>query len=92
MMVLTIYRSVSVVSIILSVFLVVLDMMVIHDPSLDGFGIASTFVLPPLGILFAAISFQKTASNRDIALIVMNLLIFLSFFMYMLFGTLLFGV
>ncbi|EPY05685.1 hypothetical protein PAALTS15_19193 [Paenibacillus alvei TS-15] len=91
-MVSTIYRWLSIVSIILSVFLVVLDMLVIHDPSLDGFGIVSTFVLPPLGIIFAAISFQQTASNKDIALIVLNLLIFLSFFMYMFFGTLFFGV
>lgn len=91
-MVSTIYRWLSIVSIILSVFLVVLDIVVIHNPSLDGFGIVSTFVLPPLGIIFAAISFQKTVSNKDIALIVLNLLIFISFFMYMFFGTLFFGV
>ena len=91
-MILTKYRWVPIITIILSVFLVILDKFVIHDRSLDGFGIVSTFVLPPLGIIFAAISFKKTASNRDIALIVINLLIFLSFFMYMVFGTLLFGV
>ncbi|MFC4098118.1 hypothetical protein [Paenibacillus xanthanilyticus] len=70
---------------------VVDGLYVTHRQSYDGFGMLATFILPPIGIAAASLANKRSDSAKDLLLICLNILAFFTFWLYMFFGTLLWG-
>ncbi|AOZ94376.1 hypothetical protein [Paenibacillus crassostreae] len=91
-MILTKSRSIAIGTFALTIILFIVDGFLIHSNQwFDGIGIMSTNVIPPIGIVCATVSLKRTGSNKDIVLITINTIALFLFFIYMFFGTLLFG-
>ncbi|MGG3283406.1 hypothetical protein [Paenibacillus solani] len=85
-------RIIALVTFAITVVLVIIDGFFLHYGSpFDGYGLASTFVLPPIGCIASVISVKKTGSKLDVALILMNVFAFFSIFLYMFLGTMFMG-
>ena len=84
-------RSISIGTFLISIILFMIDGLFVHKGPFNGIGILSTGILPPIGIIFAIIAINKTGSLKDNILIILNVIAFLSFFLLMFFGTLIFG-
>ncbi|OBZ10147.1 hypothetical protein [Bacillus sp. FJAT-26390] len=79
-------------TVVITIILFVLDGLFVHDGHwFDNFGISATFIIPPIGIVFAILALRKTDSNTDLWLVMLNIFVFFLYFVFMLFGTLLFG-
>ncbi|WP_053373603.1 hypothetical protein [Paenibacillus sp. FJAT-27812] len=79
-------------TVVITIILFVLDGFFVHYGHwFDNFGILATFIIPPIGIVFAILALRKTDSNTDLWLVMLNIFAFFLYFVFMLFGTLLFG-
>ena len=88
---LRISRTISIGTFTISLILFIIDGSFVHRGYFNGIGILSTFILPPLGIVLAIIALNKTGYWKDMVLLWLNVIAFLSFFLFMFFGTLIFG-
>lgn len=85
-------RSVAIITFVITIIALAIDGFFVHNGQwFDGFGTFSSFILPPIGIVFAIIALNKTGSKIDILLLLLNIFAFLFLFMWMLVGTLIFG-
>ncbi|NIK79612.1 hypothetical protein FHS15_004773 [Paenibacillus castaneae] len=85
-------RFIAIATSMAALILFAIDGFWIHTGELfDGLGLLSSFILPPIGIVFAILAVNKTGSMRDMVLILLNVFALLLFFMWMFFGTLFFG-
>ena len=86
-------RSIAAAAFVLTVILVMIDGLILHDSDpLDGYGLASTYILPPIGVIAAFLVLRRTGSRLDLILVIINTIAFFSIYLYMFFGTILFGV
>ncbi|MGE7828871.1 hypothetical protein [Paenibacillus sp. NPDC093718] len=86
-------RAIAIATLAITVLLVLIDGFFLYygDP-LDGIGLASTYILPPIGAISSFLSYRKAGFNKDLALIIMNVFAFFSIYIYMLLGTIFLGV
>ncbi|WP_169084226.1 hypothetical protein [Paenibacillus sp. PL91] len=85
-------RFIAIGAVISTVILFTLDGFFVHHGHwFEGLGILSSFIIPPIGVIFAVIALKKTDATRDIMLIFLNIIAFFLFFIVMFFGTLFFG-
>ncbi|WP_342552742.1 hypothetical protein [Paenibacillus sp. FSL R7-0652] len=85
-------RVVSGAAFLAAVVLFCMDGLFIHyDQFLDGIGIKSTFILPPIGLLAVYFAQKRGHTKTDTTLIIFNILALLLFPLYMFFGTLILG-
>jgi hypothetical protein len=85
-------RSTSTITFVLAVTFFWVDGLLIHyEHSYDGFGLILSFVLPPIGGVFASLALIKTNSRVDVILLALNVIAFFQFPFFMFFGYLFFG-
>lgn len=85
-------RIISIITFILAVIFFWVDGLFIHyEHNYDGYGLMSSFILSPIGIVLASLAIRKTNSGVDIILLVLNLIAFFQFAFVMFFGYLFFG-
>lgn len=85
-------RSIAVSIFAVALLMAGIDGLWIHGGKADGLGIAALYVLPPLGSVFAFLSWRRTGSTLDWLLLFVPVLIFCLAVLYMTVGTLVFGV
>jgi hypothetical protein len=77
---------------VVTIILFAVDGFFVHyDSWFDNVGILATFIIPPIGIVFAILALRKTDSNTDLMLVMLNIFAFFLYFIFMFFETLLFG-
>ncbi|WP_088548787.1 hypothetical protein [Paenibacillus aquistagni] len=91
-MILVNWRRISIATLLLPLMFVWFDEYLIHEGVLEGIGLASAMIIPPIGMLFAMLSFRSTESTRDLALVAAHFMLGLFYFIYMSVGTLIFGI
>lgn len=85
-------RFISGATFIVTLALFCIDGLFIHyGQFLDGIGIKSTLILPPLGLLAVYFAQKKDHTKTDTTLIILNIFALLLFPLYMFFGTLILG-
>ncbi|MFB5268613.1 hypothetical protein ACE41H_17770 [Paenibacillus enshidis] len=87
----TVFRMISVILFTLTSVLFIIDLFLHSDDRFDGIGLVSTLILPPIGFLLAGAAFKKTGSKKDVLLLILNGIAFLTMFFIMTVGTWLFG-
>lgn len=85
-------RSISIFTCILPIILFTIELLYVRDGHwFHYYGLLSTFLLPPIGIVLSIRSYGRNDSKFDLLLIFLNVLAFLYYFIYTFLGYLVLG-